>query len=374
MKSQLNKKRKLIKNVKVVDLFCGVGGLTHGFIKEKFEVVAGIDVDETCAYAYEKNNKATFIHADLTTYSPGKIKALFPKGSLKILVGCAPCQAFSTYTQGSKVNNKWKLLYSFSKIIEAIKPDIISMENVPNLLNYNKGKVFQDFILVLKKHKYSIEHKVVDAKNYGVPQRRKRLILIASRVGPISILPETHSDKNLVTVRKAIGKLPRIGHGQTHRKDPMHRSRLLSPLNVKRIRATPQGGSWRSWTDKSLILDCHKKETGKSYGSVYGRMKWDDVSPTLTTQCTGYGNGRYGHPTQNRAISLREAAILQSFPRKYKFIDPKIEFNSSNIEQHIGNAVPVKLGAVIARSIKKHLANIVEKNNSNKQLLNVKKY
>lgn len=348
-------KKKLSRDAKVVDLFCGVGGLTHGFIKEKFDVIAGIDFDKTCAYAYEKNNKSTFIHADLTSYPPGKIKKLFPKGSLKILVGCAPCQAFSTYTQGSKKNNKWKLLYSFGKIIEAVKPDIISMENVPNLLNYKKGKVFRDFIGVLDKQKYSIEYQIVDAKNYGVPQRRKRLILIASRVGRISILPETHSDNNPVTVRKAIGKLPRIAHGQTHRNDPMHRARLLSPLNERRMRATPPGGSWKSWTDPSLILDCHKKDTGKSYGSVYGRMKWNDVSPTLTTQCTGYGNGRFGHPVQNRAISLREAAILQSFPRKYKFIDPSIEFNSSTIEQHIGNAVPVRLGAVIARSIKKHL-------------------
>ena len=134
----------------------------------------------------------------------------------------------------------------------------------------------------------------------------------------------------------------------------MHRCRLLSPLNVKRIRATPSGGSWKNWTDRSLILDCHKKDTGKSYGSVYGRMKWNDVSPTLTTQCTGYGNGRYVHPSKNRAISFRDAAILQSFPKTYKFIDPKVEFNSrSVIEQHIGNAVPAKLGASIARSIKK---------------------
>lgn len=355
MKKQTKPEKSLLSKVKVVDLFCGVGGLTHGFIKEKFQVVAGIDFDETCSYAYEKNNKATFIHADLTKYSPKKIKKLFPKDSVKVLVGCAPCQAFSTYTQGSKKNTKWKLLYSFGKIIEAIKPDIISMENVPNLLKYSGGVVFHDFLRILEKYDYSVEHKVVDAKDYGVPQRRKRLILIASRIGHIDILPETHSKKKLVTVKKAIGNLPKIKHGQTHRDDPMHRARALSPTNVKRIQATPAGGSWKNWKDKSLILDCHKKETGKSYGSVYGRMKWNEVSPTLTTQCTGYGNGRYGHPSQHRAISLREAAILQSFPRKYKFIDPEKEFSTSSIEQHIGNAVPVRLGVIIARSIKKHL-------------------
>jgi DNA (cytosine-5)-methyltransferase 1 len=137
----------------------------------------------------------------------------------------------------------------------------------------------------------------------------------------------------------------------------LHRARNLSPLNVKRIRATPEGGSWKDWDD-SLVLKCHKKESGQTYKSVYGRMKWDDVSPTLTTQCTGYGNGRYGHPEQDRAISLREAAILQSFPKHYEFINPKEKFYPTVIEQHIGNAVPVRLSAVIAKSVKKHLSTL----------------
>ena len=123
---------------------------------------------------------------------------------------------------------------------------------------------------------------------------------------------------------------------------------------MRRIRATSQGGGWKEWDD-DLVLHCHKKESGKSYGSVYGRMCWNEVSPTLTTQCTGLGNGRFGHPEQDRAISLREAAILQSFPKKYHFINPKEDFNSSIIEKHIGNAVPPRLGYVIAKSIKEHL-------------------
>ena len=339
----------------VVDLFCGIGGLSHGFVKEKFNVVAGIDFDKSCEYAYEKNNNTKFIHADLTKYSSKEIKKLFPKKSVKILVGCAPCQAFSTYTQGKKRNDKWKLLYSFGNIIWDIKPDIVSMENVPNLLKYKNGIVFQDFLSVLYANNYSVDFKVIDAKNYGVPQRRKRLILIASRIGHIAIPKKTHYKKRLITVRKAIGKLPEIKHGEIHPNDKLHRARKLSPLNVRRIRATPQGGGWNDWKDKTLLLDCHKKESGKSYRSVYGRMKWDDVAPTLTTQCTGLGNGRYGHPEQDRAISLRESSILQSFPKKYKFIDPKGNFNPSIIEQHVGNAVPVKLGKAIAKNIKKHL-------------------
>src|SRR3984885_4522768 len=129
----------------VVDLFCGVGGLTQGFVKAKFDVRAGIDFDASCKYAYEKNNSASFIHADLTKTLPTEIAKLYPHNSIKILAGCAPCQAFSTYQQGNKTNNKWRLLYSFGKIIEAIQPDIVSMENVPNLMKYNGGKVFEDF-------------------------------------------------------------------------------------------------------------------------------------------------------------------------------------------------------------------------------------
>lgn len=349
------KKKPKKKQSAVVDLFCGIGGLSHGFVKEKFNVIAGIDFDDSCKYAYEQNNKAKFIHADLTKHSSKEIKNLFPKNSVKILVGCAPCQAFSTYTQGKAKNDKWKLLYAFGNIIWDLKPDIISMENVSNLLNYKNGIVFLDFLSVLYAHDYSVEFSIVNAQNYGVPQRRKRLILIASRIGRIPLPKKTHDKNRIVSVRKAIGNLPAINHGETHPEDKLHRARQLSPLNLRRIRATPAGGGWKDWKDKSLVLKCHRKKSGKSYGSVYGRMKWNDVAPTLTTQCTGLGNGRFGHPDQDRAISLRESSILQSFPKKYKLIDPKKKYNPSIIEQHIGNAVPVKLGKAIARTIKTHL-------------------
>lgn len=341
-------------NFSVVDLFCGVGGLTQGFVKAKFNVVAGIDFDGSCKYAYEKNNRTPFIHADLRKYAPTNIAELYPDNSIKILAGCAPCQAFSTYQQGNKKNNKWKLLYSFGKIIEAIQPDIVSMENVPNLIKYNKGKAFEDFIGVLKANNYFILQKIVDAKDYGVPQRRKRLILLASKFGEIKLINKTHTGKRIKTVKKAIGHLPKIKAGEAYHKDELHRARALSDLNLRRIKATSQGGGWKEWDDE-LILDCHKKESGKSYRSVYGRMNWNEVSPTLTTQCTGYGNGRFGHPEQNRAISLREAAILQSFPKKYHFIDSNEIFKPTYVEKHIGNAVPPRLGFIIAKSIKQHL-------------------
>ena len=180
------------------------------------------------------------------------------------------------------------------------------------------------------------------------------MILLASKFSEIELMKKTHVGKRVKTIKNAIGHLPKIEAGESYHKDKLHRSRELSELNLRRIRATSQGGGWKEWDD-DLVLDCHKKKSGKSYCSVYGRMSWDEVSPTLTTQCTGYGNGRFGHPEQDRAISLREAAILQSFPSKYDFISPREPFNSSSIEKHIGNAVPPRLGYVIAKTIKEHI-------------------
>ncbi len=354
----MSTKSSTLNDVTVVDLFCGVGGLTHGLVKEKFNVAAGIDFDETCKYAFEKNNKAKFIHADITKVTSKEIMSLYPKGHIKVLVGCAPCQPFSLYAHSKNADeSKWKLLYSFARIIKEVKPDIISMENVPQLAKFNDGKVLKDFIATLKKEDYYVTHYIVNAQNYGVPQRRKRLILFASKTKQINIISETHK-KRPITVRKAIGHLPLIEDGEIYKKDKLHYARKLTEINKKRIKATPKGGRWSDWKDKSLILDCHKKKSGKAFGSVYGRMYWDDVSPTLTTHCVGLSNGRYGHPDQHRAISLREAAILQSFPAKYDFIDKKIPFSTTLIARHIGNAVPVKLGVVIAKSIKKHIKEI----------------
>ena len=341
-------------DTKVVDLYCGVGGLTHGLVQEGLEVVAGIDFDETCRYAYEHNNNAKFIKQDLTIANSDEINELFGDAKVKILVGCAPCQAFSTLNNKSTANEKWKLLYSFSRIINDIQPDIVSMENVPNLIKFNNGKVFQDFVNNLEEQGYQVTYEVLNARHYGVPQNRNRLILIASKKGKVIFLPPNLND---LTLHEAIGHLPPIADGETHSADKLHKARKLSPLNKKRIQHTPKNGGWRDWP-MDLILECHKKESGKTYGSVYGRMGWDSVAPTLTTQCTGLGNGRFGHPDQDRAISLREAAIIQSFPDNYDFLDPNSEYHTSAIERHIGNAVPVKLGCFVAKTIKEHLKEV----------------
>lgn len=343
----------------VVDLFCGIGGLTRGFLDKGFDVTAGIDVDEDCKYAYEKNNKSQFIGKSVSDLSPKYLNSLFRKGSIKILIGCAPCQPFSILNQKNdgKVSDenseRWKLLYSFAELIKATKPEIVSMENVPLLKTFKNGKVLDDFLEILKTNGYYTSFDIYDSQFYGVPQRRKRLVLLASLKGPIEMIPYTHQ-KKVRTVRKVIGNLPKIASGEIDQKDSMHRARKLNDLSLQRIKATPEGGGWKDW-DEKLVADCHKKEGGKAYGSAYGRMSWDHVAPTMTTYCIGYNNGRFGHPDQDRAISIREAAMLQSFPKKYKFVDPKRSFSSGRIAKQIGNAVPVKLGRAIAMSVEKHL-------------------
>lgn len=348
-------------NYTVVDLFCGIGGLTHGFIREGFKVNAGVDLDSSCKFAFQKNNNSLFIHKSITDLLPSELISLYDKAKRKILVGCAPCQPFSVYnskkkktTQKENDNEKWKLLYSFSKLIEQTQPEIVSMENVPFLMKFDKGKVYNDFVKKLKGNKYYVTSYVVNAQDYGVPQRRKRLVLFASKHGEIHLIDKTIKDKKYVTVKDAIGHLPPVEDGVHHPKDALHRARKLTDLNKKRIQATKEGGFWRDW-DKSLQLNCHKKENGKEFRSVYGRMKWNEVAPTMTTFCIGLGNGRFGHPEQDRAITLREAALLQSFPKDYDIIDPEIPFASQTIARQIGNAVPVGLSIAIAKSIKNHI-------------------
>jgi DNA (cytosine-5)-methyltransferase 1 len=341
----------------VIDMFCGIGGLTHGFVKEKFNVVAGIDIDNSCRYAFEKNNGAKFIKKDICEIRASELIDLYDDAEIRILVGCAPCQPFSKYTNSKTEDKKWSLLYKFGELIEDIKPEIISMENVPELAKFYKFPVYQDFMTLLETNGYDVTSYFVFCPDYGIPQTRTRLILFASRFGEINIIKKTHTPAKYKTVRDAISFLEPIGAGEVGRKDPLHKAAGLSELNAIRIRNTPEGGSWKDW-DNKLVLECHKKATGKSYASIYGRMKWDDLSPTITTQCIGYGNGRFGHPEQDRAISLREAALLQSFPKYYDFIEPNTKVFIGTIAKHIGNAVPYRLGRVIARSIKKHIENV----------------
>ncbi len=339
--------------IKVVDLFCGIGGLSYGLAKAGLEVVAGIDNDETCRFGYEYNNGARFIHKDIKDITADEINMLFgqEKRIVRVLAGCAPCQPFSQLNIKGVTKKALEPVERFAELIAKTLPEIVSMENVSGLA---KTLAFKTFLATLDRKGYKYWYDFVDASEYGVPQRRKRLVLLASRLGEIKLVDKTHAN-NKVTVRNAIGHFEPISDGEVHKNDRLHRARKLSPTNMRRIKATPRdGGNSKSWDD-SLLLDCHKRDSGKTYKcTVYGRMRWDEPSPTMTTQCVGLGNGRFGHPDQDRAISLREAATLQTFPKKYKFIPDGQPLIVKQVAKFIGNAVPVRLGKVIGDSIVKH--------------------
>lgn len=347
------KKPKKIKTIAAVDLFCGAGGLSHGLIKENIVVKAGFDIDSTCQYAYEQNNNAPYIIKDVAEVSGDEISKLFEENEISVLAGCAPCQPFSKYTQGqnSQKDQKWGMLYEFSRLIDEVNPDIVTMENVPQVIRH---AVYKDFVSNLERSGYFVHSEVVYCPNYGIPQTRQRLVLLASKIGKISLIPTTHKPDNYKTVKETIGHLTPIRHGQKSSKDPLHMSSSLSEINLKRMKASKPDGSWLDW-DKSLIADCHRKEGRQTYRSVYGRMSWQNPSPTITTQFTGFGNGRFGHPSQNRALSLREGALLQTFPENYEFNSPKEPITIKHVARMIGNAVPVDLGKVIGLSIKNHI-------------------
>lgn len=344
------------QNIAVVDLFCGVGGLSKGMLDEGFKILAGFDIDQTCKYAYEKNNHAAFFHQDIKSVTGEFVSNLYKDTSIRVLAGCAPCQPFSSYAfkVKNKDENKYDLLYEFGRIASEVLPDIITMENVAQILSFKQKPVLQDFINTLKASGYYVSVNKVYCPDYGIPQTRKRLVLLASRLGKIGLIPPTHTPERYVTVKDTIGELPPIKAGEVSNTDPLHTARSLSDKNLQRIKATPYGGGWRDWEDE-LKLVCHKKASGSSFGSVYGRMVWDAPAPTMTTLCTGLGNGRFGHPEQDRAISLREASLFQTFPMDYEFFSPDEPFSVSKASRYIGNAVPPKLGEVIAKSISLHL-------------------
>ena len=344
-------------NWSVVDLFCGAGALTHGLVLEGFSVVAGIDADEACQYAYEANNEgARFINKRVENVTAEEILGLYPEGHVRILVGCAPCQPYSPYTKRKQdEGDKWRLVPRFAELIWEVAPEIVSMENVPDLADFRGGEVYRPFVDRLQDKGYHVtEYSEVYCPDYGIPQRRTRLVLFASKYGEIEIVERTHSPDEYKTVRQTISHLEPLEAGQASQNDPLHKASRLSKLNLRRIRASQPGGTWRDWPEE-LIAECHKKESGRHYASVYGRMVWDEPAPTITAQCYGFGNGRFGHPEQDRAISLREAALLQTFPEDYDFVAPGHPSLFRVVGRLVGNAVPVDLGRVIARSIKRHL-------------------
>lgn len=317
-------------------------------------MAAGVDLEPTCKFPFEKNNDAKFHEIDVNLLTPAALNAMFLPSGPRILVGCAPCQPFSTYNQ-KREDPQWNLVDKFAELITETRPDIVSMENVPRLAEYHGGRLFDRFKARLVAAGYSVWAKPVFLPEYGLPQRRSRLVLLGSRHGPIALEPPSFTSDTYRTVADVIGEMPKIAAGEQWRGDRLHRASRLSSMNLQRLRASKPGGTWRDW-DPNLVSNCHRRVNGKGYGAVYGRMNSGEPSPTITTQFYNFGSGRFGHPSQDRALSLREGAMLQSFPRGYEFIEPERRINVREIGKLIGNAVPVDLGRAIARSIRSHMS------------------
>jgi len=335
--------------IAAIDLFCGVGGLTYGLRRAGIDVVAGIDLDPACEYPYTKNNKARFLNSDVTKLSGIDLAKLYPMGSLRLLAGCAPCQPFSPYSRGtdSTGHRDWGLLAEFARLVEEVEPELVTMENVPGL---GSKPILTTFVRKLRKLEYEVSFQSVYCPPLGIPQHRRRLVLVASKIGAVTIPTGNLRPDEFRTVRAAIGRLPALRAGEASKGDRMHRARALVDLNIRRLQASRPGGSWSEW-DRDLRLKCHRRRTGKSYANVYGRMSWDEPSPTITTLAYSLGTGRFGHPDQDRAITPREAALLQTFPRRYRFVKPKEPVFLSRVSRLIGNAVPPRLGYHIGLSL-----------------------
>ena len=323
------RKRKKYSEINVVDLFCGIGGLSYGMKSCGFKIKGGFD--NTCRFAYEFNNEAPFFFKDIREVTKKDINPLYEKGSVRILAGCAPCQPFSSYSNNKKKDpNKYDLLYEFGRLVKEVKPDIVTMENVPAIRTFKLKNVLGDFLKILRDNGYGEPSvNIVYCPQFGIPQTRKRLVLLASRFGEIHLIPPFIKDSSkFVTVRQTIGNLSPLKAGESSVTDPLHRAARLSPINLKRIQSTREGGSWKDWPD-DLKLSCHLSE--------------------------------FGHPEQDRAISAREAALLQTFPMSYKFFENESSVSLTKASRYIGNAVPPKLGEVIAESIINHLNEHFEK-------------
>lgn len=338
--------------VVAVDLFCGASGLSLGLKEAGIAIAAGIDLDPVCAFPFEENVKAPFLLRDVSTLTAENIEGLFAGAPIRLLAGCAPCQPFSGYTSKRRsIDTRWQLLLDFLRIVIEVRPEIVTLENVPRLTHL---PLWERFVRDLEAAGYHVAWGVLNAADYGVPQNRKRVVLLASLYGPIDL--PTPRGKH-ITVREAIARLRPVPAGVRTDPDPLHRSRVLTKINLERIKASRQAGTWREWpTD--IRVDCHKSEKGRTYPSVYGRMSWDQPSPTITTQFYGFGNGRFGHPEQDRAITLREGALLQSFPIDFVFDLPGRQISFKSIGKMIGNAVPPKLAQAIGEAICIHVADV----------------
>ena len=346
--------------IKAIDFFCGAGGLTRGLLNVGISVVAGVDNDERLRKTYTQNNRPSrFINSNVNDVQIHELRRELgiKTNDLTLYAACTPCQPFSTLNKLKGKDNRKVLLLDFAKIVERCPPDFVLVENVPGLNNAYGKEIYKEFLILLRKCGYlELAAELLDAKHFGVPQTRKRFILVASRHGSISF-PETVTSRDrsispknadrIATVREGIEKYPVISDGEVSKTYPNHAARKLQPHHRRIVASIPKnGGSRRDIRDTSILLKCHQKNPD-AHKDVFGRMSWDEPSPTLTGRCTDVYCGRFIHPEQDRGISLREAAALQTFGDDYEFFGPSFLFLSSQI----GNAVPVKLAEQLGKSI-----------------------
>lgn len=350
------------KKIKAVDFFCGGGGMSYGIQQAGIKVLAGIDYEENCRATYEYNiKKAKFINADIFEL---KEQALEETLNLKknddelLLIGCSPCQFWSIINTDRKKSQKSKnLLVEFERFVKYFRPGYVIVENVPGVLRKKSESGLEKFINWLESNRYIVHFKVHNTAEYGVPQNRKRFTLIANRVTKNEIIP-TKAKKKL-TVRDVIGienGFANISAGHKDKTNFNHSVPSISELTLRRLQKVEKdGGNRLSFAnDSELQLDCFKGKDN-SFKDTFGRLWWDRPSPTITTKFFSVSNGRFVHPEENRAISIREGATLQSFPKKYKFIGSSM----SAIARQIGNAVPPAYAKRIGKAIIKNHKNAI---------------
>ena len=335
--------------IKAIDFFCGAGGLTRGLLDAGISVVAGVDNDNRIRKTYERNNQPSrFIASDIKDVNIRALRKQLQIASQEptLYAACTPCQPFSTLNTMHAVDGRKSLLLDFARIVEQAPPDYIIVENVPGLGNAVGKDIYQSFENTLKKRGFRIDAEMLDAKEFGVPQTRRRFILVASRHGRPR-LPNATTGKRFKTVGESIRQFPAIAHGESSDSYKNHLARELRPHHLRIVEAVPlNGGSRGDVADTSILLKCHQKNPD-AHKDVFGRMSWDLPAPTLTGRCTDVYCGRFIHPEQHRGISVREAAALQTFGNQYEF------FGDSILEQarQIGNAVPVRLAKLLGNSI-----------------------
>jgi DNA (cytosine-5)-methyltransferase 1 len=350
MKAYPIAKRKIFT---AVDLFCGCGGCTVGLKKAGFRVLGAVDIDPLSARTYKANHSDVMLWVtDIRELEPADMLNAIGcnKGELDLLAGCPPCQGFSTIRTMNGAfrveDSRNDLLLEFQRFVEALRPNAVMIENVPGLA-YDER--FAEFRKKMKRLGYVGDHRILNAAQYGVPQRRRRLIYLA---GIGMKIPFAEKADRKRTVKGAIGGLPQPGESG----DPVHdMPEKRTPKVLEIIQHIPRNGGSRRDLPERFHLECHKRCTG--FKDVYGRMAWNDVAPTITSGCFNPSKGRFLHPEEDRAITMREAALLQGFPRRYKFPTTN---NKSAVALMIGNALPPPFIAAHARSIALTLDDIME--------------